>query len=257
MGNITGPDENDMYFWRAGGSAEAQATIALLWSQLGSVKRAQAAAAMRTVRQKYMSGAYAPRAPRMRRHRAVHAEHLSFDDATVAPRDSDLAWAAGFLDGEGHFGLPRAGARKNAPDWHRIRVSAAQHGEPGLPPEVLLRLQDLLGGKIEVHGEPDDFKWVLEGLERVEDTLLKVRPWLGAVKQEQACAVISRFRSQVRLHGDAERCARGHAYTRVYMGPKGPRNKCKLCERIRQRKGRAARGIKPRQFKNVARRYTF
>lgn len=59
MGTITGPDSDDMSVWRASGFQEANATIALLWSQLGPVKRAQAAAAMRAVAQQYASGASA------------------------------------------------------------------------------------------------------------------------------------------------------------------------------------------------------
>lgn len=257
MGSITGPDDDDMYFWRAGGSAEAQASIALLWSFLELVKRAQAATAMRAVRRQYDSGAYTPRAPRRRTYRPPHSDHRDFPTSSPTSRELDLAWAAGFLDGEGHFGLPRAGARKNAPDWRRIRVSATQNGEPGLPPDVLFKLKGVFAGSIEIHGEPDDFRWLVEGVARVEAVFLEVRPWLGIVKQEQACSVIDGFRSQIRIRGSATRCARGHEYTRIYMSTAGPRRKCRACERIRGRKKRAAQGIKPRRFKNVARRYTF
>jgi hypothetical protein len=257
MGSITGPDADDLYHWRAGGAAEAQATVALLWRWLGRVKRSQAAAAIRAVQRQYDSGAYKPRGPRRRAYRPIHLEHRGFGRSSHTSAELELSWAAGFLDGEGHFGLPRAGGRKNAPDWRRIRASATQNGEPGLPPEVLFKLRDLLGGKIEVHGEPDDFRWLVEGVDRVEAILLRVRPWLGTVKQEQAYSVIHGFRSQIRLHGDAARCFRGHEYSRVYMSAAGPRRKCNACDRIRERKQRAAQGIRPRQFKNVARRYTF
>lgn len=257
MGSITGPDGDDMYFWRAGGAAEAQATIALIWSNLGRVKRDQAAAAMRLVKQQYESGILRPRAPRRRTCRPRHEEHRYLARPAAVTRDLDLAWAAGFLDGEGNFGLPRAGARKHAPDWHRIRVSTSQNGEPGLPPEVLFRMQRLFGGAIEVHGEPDDFRWLIEGVDRVESVLLAVRAWLGTVKQEQARSAIDGFRAQIRVHGDAKHCVRGHPYSRVYMSPAGRRNKCNACDRIRARMQRAARGVAPRQFKNPARRYNF
>jgi hypothetical protein len=255
MGAITGPDDNDMFSWRAGGAADAQATIALVWPHLGRVKRAQAATAMRAVQRQYDSGTFRPRPPR--RRRPLHFDHLTFLRQTCTAADLDLAWAAGFLDGEGHFGLPRAGARKNAPDWHRIRVSATQNGESGLPPDVLFKLQRVLGGKIEIHGEIDDFRWLLEGPERVEAVLLQVRPWLGVIKQEQARSVLQRFRSQVRKHGDATRCVRGHEYSLVYMSRTEPKHRCKACARILSRMKRAARGIKPRQFRNATRRYTF
>jgi hypothetical protein len=169
----------------------------------------------------------------------------------------DLAWAAGFLDGEGHFGLPRAATRKNGPAWHRIRASATQNGLPDRPPAVLYRLQQILGGKIEGHGEPDDFRWLTEGIRRVEEVYLRVRPWLGTVKQEQARAVIQGFASQIRLRGTATHCVRGHEYSGIYLSATGPKRRCNACDRFLRRKKRAAKGIKPRRFKNVARRYTF
>lgn len=254
MGTISRPDPDNMYYWRANGFEEALATVALLWSYLGPVKRSQAVAAVRAAQRQYATGRYISRPPR--RKRARHSEHAALPSRQEA-RALDQAWAAGFFDGEGHFGLPRAGARKGAPDWRRIRVSATQNGQPGMPPEVLLKLQRLLGGSIEIHGEPDDFRWLMEGPERVEGVFLKLRPWLGTVKQEQARSVIYGFRAQTRIHGDATHCARGHEYSRVYMSSAGPRRKCSACERILARMKRAAQGIKPRQFKNVARRYTF
>lgn len=244
-----------MWHWRSRSAEEGQAAIAFLWPQLGPIKRAQATTGFRRFYAQYRSKGLKPRSPR--RRRPTHVSHLA--PPTASPDDVALghAWAAGFLDGEGHFGLPRAGVRKTAPDWRRIRASASQHGERGLPPQVLFRLRDLLGGKIEVHGEPDDFRWLVEGVDRVEAVFAKVRPWLGTVKQDQAYSVIHGFRSQIRRHGDAARCARGHEYSRVYVSAAGPRRKCNACNRIRERKQRAAQGIKPRQFKNVARRYNF
>src|SRR6266542_809380 len=73
----------------------------------------------------------------------------------------ERAWAAGFLDAEGCFGLAHSHARKRGPAWYRVRASVSQHGEVSRPPEALLRLQRILGvGKIERHGDPDDFKWL-------------------------------------------------------------------------------------------------
>lgn len=255
MGNITGPDDSDMYFWRASGFSDAQATVALLWPQLGPVKRAQAAVAMRAVQRQYDTGAYTSRGPR--RPRLAHAEHFGSALPTLSEIELDLAWAAGFLDGEGHFGLPRAVRRKNAPDWRRIRVSATQNGLPGQPPEVLHKLVRIFGGKIERHGEPDDFRWLMEGIRSVDGVFLRVRPWLGTVKQEQARSAIDRFLGQTRLHGNSSHCARGHEYSGWYVMASGRRKaRCNACARLLQRMKRAAKGIKPRQFKNIARRYT-
>lgn len=136
MGSITGPNDRDMYVRRAGGAAEAQATVALLWSQLGSVKRTQAGTAMRSVRRQYHAGAFKPRAPRRRGYRPWHMEHRAFAS--------------------------------------------------------------------DAFSSPD----------------------------------------------------RGHEYSHVYMSASGPKQRCNACARILSREKRAKEGIKPRQFKNVARRYT-
>ncbi len=170
--------------------------------------------------------------------------------------DVDLSWAGGFLDAEGHFGLPRKVRRKNGTAWLRLRVSASQHGEPAQPAEVLRRLERILGGRIERHGEVDDFRWVIESGSAVQGMFERVRPWLGTAKQEQARLAIDRFLSQERLHGTASHCVRGHAYSGWYVTPSGRRKaRCNACARLLQRLKRASQGIKPRPFKNVARRY--
>jgi hypothetical protein len=166
----------------------------------------------------------------------------------------DLAWAAGFIDAEGHFGLPRNVPRKTAPTWRRIRASAPQHSSTAGPAEVLLKMQRILGGRLERHGDPDDFRWLVEG-ERVETVITRIQAWLGTIKQEQARRALDEYRAQVRLHGNGERCARGHPYDRVYQSSTGPKKRCNSCARLLSRRKRAAKGIKPRQFKNVARRY--
>lgn len=253
LGRIEPQNHEGMWTWRSGSAEEAQAAIALLWPQLGTVKRDQAAFAVRRFRAQYGLGGLRPRPPR--RRRPAHVRHVRSTPMCVSAAELDVSWAAGFLDGEGHFGLPRSGPRKNAPDWHRIRASATQKGAPGRPPHVLFRLQRILGGKIEMHGEPDDFRWLVEGVRSVEAVFENVRPWLGPVKQHQARSVIEGFRSQIRIRGDASRCVRGHEYSRIYMTPTGPKRKCNACARLVSRMTRAALGIRPRQFKNLARRY--
>ncbi|MDE3112247.1 MAG: hypothetical protein KGK34_04810 [Chloroflexota bacterium] len=255
MGTIDGPGAEHMYFWRARTFIEAQATIALLWKELGPVKRQQAGVAFRTVGSQYEQGRLRARGPRLR-HRP-HELHAAAALSQAARQEIDRAWAAGFLDGEGHFGLPRSRSRVDLPDRRRIRVSATQNGSPGQPAVVLSKLVRILGGKIERHGEPDDHRWVLEGLRGVERVLALVRPWLGTVKQLQARGAIDGFAAQQRIRGDATKCARGHTYSHVYMSKSGPKRRCKACARLLGRSSRARQGVKPRKFTNVARRYTF
>lgn len=255
FGRIDPPNDEGIYVWRPRGFVEAQATIALIWRFIGPVKRAQAAAAMWIVNDQYRSGRFASRAPR---HRPVadftqHTASLEVMDVGELER----AWAAGFLDAEGCFGLVRCAKRRRGPDWYRIRASASQNGEPGVPAAVLRRLHRVLAiGRIEVHGDPDDFRWCAEGAERVEQVLAIVDLWLGAVKRDQARNALARFRAQVRLKGEGTVCVRGHTYDRVApTGTRGMRKFCNSCGRLLARRARAARGIAPRQFKNVARRY--
>lgn len=254
LGRITGPEQDGLYVWRSNGFSEAQATIALLWRYLGSVKRAQATTATRIVRAQYDSGAYRARGPRSRR--TPHASHTPLLAAPSSEK-ADLAWAAGFLDAEGHFGLPRAYARKDGSEWRRIRVSTSQHGMAGSPPEVLRRMKRILGGAIEKHGEPDDFRWSTDGLHEVKTVFQRVRTWLGTMKQQQARLAIESFLSQRRLRGDTTHCLRGHPYDHMYVSASGLKRRCNACARWLSRRGRARKGIGPRQFKSPARGYNF
>jgi hypothetical protein len=123
---------------------------------------------------------------------------------------------------------------------------------------VLGRLQRVFDGtgRIERHGDIDDYRWVAEGVPAVKVVLSSIGTWLGPVKREQAALALDRFAAQIRLKGDATRCVRGHAYTYIAMKAGRRRRVCNACDRLLERRKRAALGIPPRQFKNEARRYT-
>lgn len=257
MGKIDRPKADGTYMWRSCGYEEAQAVIALLWRLLGPVKRAQAASAMQVVRAQYEARRYEARPSR--RRGVPHVGHQIDPPTPVAAADLERAWAAGFLDAEGCFGLARSRPRKDGSDWYRIRASASQNGVTGIPAEVLYRLRGALGGvgRIECHGEPDDFRWCLEDADGVESVVELVNPWLGEAKRAQARAALANFRAQLRVRGTSERCIRGHAYDRMRIWGGRTRRKCNACARIVQRRKRAAMGIPPRQFKDPKRRYAF
>jgi hypothetical protein len=169
--------------------------------------------------------------------------------------------AAGFLDAEGCFGLARKGLRSDGVPWYRIRCSATQHGDIASPPAVLVRLMAVLRlGKIERHGDPDDYKWLIEGEPGVRLVLETLQPWLGSVKRAQASAALTAFAEQQaklrRGRGDSEHCKRGHPYDRRVMRNDRAQGICGACRRLMDRRKRAAQGDAPRQFKNLARRYT-
>jgi hypothetical protein len=233
MGRITSRRRDGTYSWVCSSYDECQATVAALWNFLGTVKRKQAAAALCSVRQQYESGSYEARNARKLAPRAFR----EFDAHDAFPRALvERIWAAGFLDGEGSFGLVRRAKRKRGPDWYQIRASVSQHGAVAIPAEVLERLREALGGlgRIECHGAPDDFKWLTEGPANVRRVLDLTTPWLGAVKIEQARAALSRFEAQQRFRGNASTCFRGHQYD-VFAWRGGRfRRSCSVCAHLRK-----------------------
>jgi len=257
IGKIVGPNDYGIYVWRTRDFEETQATIALLWCYLGLVKRVQATGAIREVLGGYRSGRL--KARQRRRPLSDHVTHAASGSTIASPDDLERAWAAGFLDAEGCFGTYHSRPRKAGPAWYRIRVSATQHGETGVPAQVLIRLHHALGGlgRIERHGDPDDFRWLAEGTEAVDSVLACTNRWLGTTKTNQAQSALRRFRAQVRLLGSATHCVRGHEYTGSSIRGGRLRRICRPCDRFNSRLRRAAAGIRPRQFSKEARRYTF
>jgi hypothetical protein len=251
MGRITGPNGQDIYMLRFSAREEANLVLQLLWPDLGEVKRTQATHAMALVALCQSDGTHRQRRPRKHAPQVPAAADRRLDD-------TEQAWAAGFLDAEGCFGLNRGKPRVRGPAWYRIRVSAAQHGVVGCVPQVLLRLQGALGGagRIDRHGAPDDYKWSAEGHAAIEEVLALTSQWLGGEKREDARQALATFAMQIRLKGDTTRCVRGHLYTRVAMKGGRKRRICNACARVTDRARRAAVGISPRPFKDLSRRYT-
>jgi hypothetical protein len=220
----------------------------LIWPYLGVVKRAQANAAVEKVIAQFESGRVHQRPDRFI---PQFSPHPAVDARPTGENLIERAWAAGFLDAEGWFGVVRGAKRKRGPDWLRIRVSAPQHSADGKVPEVLQRLQRAMGvGRIEVHGESDDFKWVAEGRASVLCALGLVETWLGSVKLAQAEDAIAKFDGQERLKGSGDTCLRGHTYDSVVVTASGKLRKyCNACARLADRARRAARGGKTRRVR--------
>ena len=234
-----------MFKWIAGGGATARLAVALMWPWLGPVKRAQAEKAIERVDAQFVEGPRRPRVPKYRPQLIAHG----LTDTVATEEHMARAWAAGFIDAEGCFGNPGGYQRKDGTIALRVRVSATQHGLPGIAPDVLHRMRSIAGGRIERHGEPDDFKWVVEGVLGVGRILEFVRPWLGSVKLDQAAIVLERARSS-RVRGNRERCVRGHLYDSVKISPDGTIHQiCNACARLRERALRAANGSVPRRVR--------
>lgn len=255
LGTLDPPNDVHMHRWRNRGFEDAQATIALLWRFLSPVKRLQAASAMRAVAAQYASALYKARRPRsvISLDAHIHGSRCDLESHITRP---ELAWAAGFFDAEGWSGLVTTGKRPGLPPWGRVRASVSQHGTVASSPVVLERFAAAVGmGTIEGHGEADDYKWVVYGISKVERLRDTLAPWLGAEKLAQFELAISTFRSQPRIRGDRDRCVRGHVYSGKLERDGRVRHYCTACSRLRDRRSRAAKGIPPRQFKNIARRY--
>lgn len=231
--------------WSAGGRATAELSLALMWPWLGPVKREQAVTAIDVVDRQYTDGRRRARRGRYRPTLVAH-QVVSPGDA----RSLELAWAAGFLDAEGYFGLPRTYARRDGSSGFVMRASASQNGLPSIPADVLVRLRRIVGGRIERHGDIDDFKWVIEGTQNVRALLDAVRPWLGTVKIAQATVALAKAEEN-RVRGDSEHCIRGHVYDRIYVRPDGTIHRiCNACDRINDRARRLASGGKGRVLRS-------
>jgi len=234
------PEPDGLWKWRAGGRITAEMALALMWPWLGEVKRVQAQFAMEAVDRQYSNGRYKARRPRYRPTYVPHAR------GTTDSPSLDLAWAAGFLDAEGYFGNMRKDERADGTFGFRIRASATQHGAPNVPADVLVRMRNTLGGRIERHGEIDDHKWVIEGGVQVRDVVERLRPWLGEVKLLQATQALDAH-ELARVRGTQERCARGHLYDHIYVRPDGTiHRRCNACARQRDREMRLERGGRSR-----------
>lgn len=109
--------------------------------------------------------------------------------------DLDLAWAAGFLDGEGCIGVYGRTDHKGS---FSLRMSAAQVAE-----EPLLQLQAILGGKIRSvaprNNQRRSFIWEIHQREAA-DALRRLIPYFR-FKGEQARLAVE-FLDRVPRRGD-------------------------------------------------------
>jgi hypothetical protein len=109
LGRIGGPERDDLYECRSSMRLEAFAIVALLWNDLGAVKRRQANGAIKAFLNQYES-----RTVEARGGRHVSRVFDLVKASPSGPSDShqlELAWAAGFLDAEGCFGLAKGNKR--------------------------------------------------------------------------------------------------------------------------------------------------
>jgi hypothetical protein len=180
VGNITGPYRGYLYYWKTTRKDALDQIAALLWPYLSEEKRLQFEAASS------LAGRRGPFAV----------------DRLTEPREIEVAWAAGFFDGEGTVAAdkdPRTGR------YRAINMEIPQSSIGGTP-EVLLRFRRIVGvGNISGPYEPRSpwsrlpaYRWRSGALEDVESVAAVLFPWLGPVKRAQ-------FENAIRLRRTGSR----------------------------------------------------
>lgn len=152
----------------------------------------------------------------------------------------ELAWAAGFFDGEGStFVL----GRKNHP---KISITQAPDPPNGTPPAVLHRFYRAVGEIGNIGGpyreKTGELKWIYtaHGHEMVQAVITLLWTWLGKVKREQAAVAFRRHRAVPRGRRNPgvrfgrplnALCKRGHDYSDIVLNRSGNRV-CRLCRNL-------------------------
>jgi hypothetical protein len=114
--------------------------------------------------------------------------------------DTEYAWAAGFLDGEGCFRLiRRQGKGKISHVSRQSYIGASQTVR-----EPLDKLAEMFGGKVRIQKRltvsgKTAWHWEVNGAETVRNCIIKLLPYL-MVKQNQAKVVLA-FTYEMGLRG--------------------------------------------------------
>jgi len=99
-------------------------------------------------------------------------------------KQTDLAWAAGFIDGGGCFYVQKLPTRA----YMRLAVDQADE-VPGKPATVLKRVQEVVGGSFQSRPQRGtrraQHKLIVNREERVHAAAKKLWKYLGPVKREQ------------------------------------------------------------------------
>lgn len=119
-------------------------------------------------------------------------------------RTIDIAWAAGFLEGDGSFGIARV-----------INITAVQ-----IQLEPLLKLQKLFGGAITGRPTPKGDKilsrWqVYSG--RAAELMMTFYPLMSLDRKKQIQKALKRWRATGPASRDKTHCPQGHVYDKVYQ----------------------------------------
>ncbi len=114
------------------------------------------------------------------------------------PSSTDLAWAAGFLDGDGCFTLNKHSSRGTHPTSRSLHVGAVQVGTA--PLEVL---EQMLGGKVTrlgiTKGGNEIHQWRLSSADNVKRVVPMLLPYLRFKRRE--AEIVLEFAQTMRPRG--------------------------------------------------------
>jgi hypothetical protein len=150
--------------------------------------------------------------------------------------DTEIAWAAGFFDGEGWIG---AQPKDPSSRWVRLSMTVVHTGPEDRPPAALERFQAAVGGVGHIYGRgPSDrlgdkpiWSWSCEKLPDVRDIVALLLPFL-TVKVDQVATAIARRNEYEGLRADLKRfCKRGHDMADAYVIRRkdGTDRRCRPC----------------------------
>src|SRR5512142_973376 len=115
----------------------------------------------------------------------------------------ELAWAAGFFDGEGWAGVLRQADRRTVQPHARINQA-----DDVATPEVLIRFHAAvgvgrLGGPYRKEGRRDLYRWEVSSRSDVATVLASLSPWLGTIKIGALASAVGQMApSASRVDGD-------------------------------------------------------
>jgi hypothetical protein len=143
----------------------------------------------------------------------------------------ELAWAAGFFDGEGHTAL---GVRSKRSAM--VHMQTTQNDRA-----VLEKFQGFVGGAGRIYPRSNGADWSWQTTSTPEGVFVAALlwHWLSPPKRAQIAARFRRVREYpYRGSRDTTRCARGHLLTpdNVYVWAKRPTwRSCRECRRLNHR----------------------
>ncbi len=195
VGRVTGPYVNrhgnlPLYRWTASSRRDVLASYERLAPWLGLVKTVQFSAALGIAR-----------------------------SAPVRVAMTELAWAAGFFDGEGSVYLDK---HRSHAGYFVVSARVTQGNQAGVP-EVLVRFREALGlGRIRgplkhKTARKVIYRWELGGRAAIGSVVEALSPWLGDVKLRQAREAFAVTDAQANLPrgnpawgSHKSHCVRGH-----------------------------------------------